>query len=152
MRLLKSGKVPKAELNKLWKDVQMTEIEALNAVRPVVDDILRKTVGTRYFSLATLRKMGHPYKNRAPGGLAPGIINVQSGEFFRAFRITGPVITGQRVTLYVENDSWKADMLLSPPNMIPRPWKSYLMWHLQRALTPKLGAIFAQKFKFRKID
>lgn len=152
MRLLKSGRVPKCSLDKVWEDVLQGEAETLQAVRPVVDEILRKTVGTQYFSLATLSKMGHPYKKGSPGGLAPGIINVQSGEFFLAFRIIGPVASAKQMTLYVENNSWKAAMLLAPANMIPRPWSSYLMWYLQRSLTPKLGAIFAQKVKFRKLD
>jgi hypothetical protein len=149
MKLLKSGRVPKLELNRLWKGIQQAESETLEAIKPIVNEILVKNVGTQYYSLAALKRMGHPYKNRAPGGLAPGIINVQSGEFFRSFKLTGPVASGQRMTLYIENNSWKAEMLLHPGNMIPRPWDSYLMWHLQRAITPKLGAIFASKFKFR---
>ena len=152
MRLLKTGKVPKLELNRLWSSVVQAEVDTLASIRPIVNDILVKNVGTRYYSLAALEKMGHPYKNRAPGGLAPGVINVQSGEFFRAFRITGPTLSGQRVILYIENNSWKAEMLLHPTNMIPRRWESYLMWHMQRAITPRLGAIFAAKFKFRWKD
>jgi len=149
MKLLKTGRVPKLELNKVWSSVVQAEVDTLASIRPVVDDILVKNVGTQYYSLAALKKMGHPYKNRAPGGLAPGIINVQSGDFFRSFRLTGPTISGQQVILYIENDSWKGEMLLHPHNMIARPWESYLMWHLQRAIAPRLGAIFAAKFKFR---
>jgi hypothetical protein len=153
MRLLKSGRVPKANLDRLWKDIQQAERETLNAARPVIDEVIRYVVGTRYYDLKSLAKMGHPYATHAPGGLHPGIINVQSGEFFKSFRMIGPEITKTKAVLYVSCSSWKGNLLLAGGGrMIPRPWDTYLMWHLQRALKPKLGAMFAQHLKLRKLD
>lgn len=153
MRLLKCGKVPKLELNRVWQDIQQAEKETLNAARPVIDEVIRFCVGTRYYSLQTLAKMGHPYASGTPGGLHPGIINVQSGEFFRGFRILGPEVDRSKAVLYVTNQSWKAGLLLAGNGrMIPRPWDTYLMWHLQRALRPKLGAMFASRLKLRQLD
>jgi len=153
MSLLKSKRVPKASLDRLWKDIQQAEVETLNAAKPVVNEVIRFVVGTRYYDLKTLARMGHPYATHAPGGLNPGVINVQSGEFFRSFRITGPEVTRSRTTIFVSNSSWKGDLLIAGGGrMIPRPWDTYLMWHLQRALRPKLGALFASRLKLRKLD
>ncbi len=153
MSLLKSRKVPKYSLDRLWRDIQQAEMETLAAAKPVVNEVIRYVVGTRYYSLKTLAKMGHPYATHAPGGLHPGIINVQSGEFFKSFRIIGPEVGKSRAILYVTNSSWKGDLLISGGGrMIARPWDTYLMWHLQRALRPKLGKLFAQRLKLRKLD
>lgn len=152
MRLLKSGKVPKYSLDRVWRDVQLAEADTLNAAKPIINEVLRFVVGTRYYSLKALAKMGHPYATHAPGGLNAGIINVQSGEFFKSFRLLGPVVTGTRAILYVTTSSWKASLLIAGGKMIPRNWNTYLMWHLQRALRPKLGPMFASRLKLRKLD
>lgn len=154
MRLLKSGRVPKCELNKVWEDVKQAEVATLQAAKPYINDVLRFCVGTRYYSLKQLAQMGHPYANGTPGGLHAGVINVQSGEFFRGFRLVGPEVSKSKAVLYVTNQSWKATPLLSGfgGKMVARPWDTYLMWHLQRALMPKLGAMFASRLKLRQLD
>jgi hypothetical protein len=150
MRLLKCGTVPKGEFKKLYREIVKSGVDSLNEVRPLITSVMTKTVGTQYFSLATLKEMGHPYKDHAPGGLHPGVINVQTGEFFQGFRITVPKIIGGTITIYIENDSWKGQVLLHPNHMIARPWESYLMWHLQRTVNPRLTALMANKFRMRR--
>jgi len=152
MKFLRSGKVPKGEINRVYKAVVDAGVMSLAEVRPLVYEVLIKCVGTQYYSLAALKQMGHPYKKRAPGGLNPGVINVQSGEFFRAFKIEGPTRSGSALTLWVDNYSWKAVLLIDAPRMISRPWNTYLMWNLQRAITPVLGKLLAKNIKLRWKD
>jgi hypothetical protein len=151
MRFLKSGRVPKANLDFIYRVAEDASVQGLREVRPIVQETIAKIVGTQYYSLASLRKMGYPYKSRSPGGLHPGIINVQSGKFFKAFRITGPVRAGRRVTIWVENDNPLGDLLeRGTSRMIKRPWRSYLMWNLNRAISPILGPIIAKNIKIRE--
>jgi hypothetical protein len=94
--------------------------------------------------------MGHPYKSHPPGGLKPGIINYQTGDFYKSFRITGPQRAGYRLTLWVENDNVLGELLESgTARMIKRPWQNLLMWNLQRSITPVLGALISKNIKLR---
>lgn len=150
MKFLRSGKVvSKTDLAHVYRVAEDASIQGLREIRPLIEEVLVKVVGTQYYSLATLRKMGHPYKSKAPGGLKPGVINVQSGDFFRAFKVIGPVRATGAVTIWVENDSSTGERLEAGGRMIKRPWKSYLMWNLYRAINPVLGPLIAKNIKIR---
>ncbi len=152
MGLLKSGRMSKKDLHGIWQSLDRAEAEALSSVKPAIYEVLTKIVGTQYYSLATLRNMGHPYKSRPPGGLHPGVINVQSGAFFGSFKLVGPSKAGTTMALYLVNTSPKAALLNEGTDrMIPRPWSSYLMWHLQRAIRPKLGLEVSKRIKLRQL-
>ena len=73
-------------------------------------------------SLAQLRAAGHPYARRAPDpSFDASVINVQSGEFLRAWRSAGPSLVGGVVKSRVVNNSAPAKYMGGTRTMIARP-------------------------------
>ena len=74
------------------------------------------------FSAAQLARMGHPYRI---GGTPPqdaAIINRQSGEFYRGWRVIGPRRAGSSLTTKLINESPNAQRLQrGTSRMIARP-------------------------------
>jgi hypothetical protein len=75
------------------------------------------------YSSAALRRMGHPYarrRPRPPGDVA--IVNVQTGRFLAAWRVSGPRKTGSGLSTRLVNNSPQARLLLGGTKvMIARP-------------------------------
>ncbi len=117
---------------------------------PMIREELVKAVGTQYYSLNQLKLMGHPYSVLNPNPpLPPGIINRQSGEFYRGMVITPPRIVKNTVTISVDSQSWKRDMLLHPSRMIARPYDIYLANRLNQRLPSIINSILVHVSRVR---
>ena len=119
------------------------QADALQEIQPILMEILTTTVGTQYYDLKTLRKMGHPYSIGGHAPLPLGIINKQSGRFLEAMRIIGPTRIGDLVVLQLINmDEERAWQLKGggDSRMPPRPYKVLLQDRLRRQAAQKLTA------------
>jgi len=95
-----------------------------NAIRENAETVKRQAENfsrARYYSLAQLRQMGHPYARRAPHPPKPAhIINRQSGAFRAGFKVAyRPNIDGATATVY--NVVPYAKFMLGTRYMIARP-------------------------------
>jgi hypothetical protein len=98
--------------------------DALTLVGSALMERVTEVTGIRRQSLQELAAMGHPFSYlMGGGGLNPGYVNFQSGEFYRGFDLT-PVWRDNGIhTLRLVNHDEKAEMLrLGTPTMVPRPY------------------------------
>lgn len=117
-----------------------TVLREMQSLMPVIREEVKKAVGTQYYSLQQLKQMGHPYGLLNPSPpLPPGIINRQSGEFYNNMIIAPPRIVRDRITISIDAQSWKRDMLLHPSRMIARPYDIYLHQRLKRIIAPLMN-------------
>lgn len=107
----------------LQKDVRRELVWAADrALRGALGDA--KALSSGPFTLAQLRKMGHPYARRAPGALDPAVINVQSGRFRQDWQADVPRMgdPGDVVRGRISNQSPVADYLqYGTRYMVARP-------------------------------
>jgi len=117
---------------------------------PLVENILKQTVGTQYFSQRQLTEMGHPY--RINGGEPPtprGVVNTQSRRFYDSLSVTGPLRVGNRIEIrVVTSDSERAAQLDAggDSKMVPRPWQALIRSRMRRSvtkvITKEMGHVF----------
>jgi hypothetical protein len=109
------------------------QMAALVTMEPVISGIITETIGTQYYTLEDLRKMKYPYRVGGQPPMPPGVINMQTGRFFKATRITGPTRIGDLVILQVINmDEDRARQLAGTESEIARPYKVLLQDRFRR--------------------
>jgi len=125
-----------------------TEIAAeLNELKVPIKAVVARNIGTQYFTLRDLRMLQHPYRVGGPGrpgGLPAGVVNRQSGEFYRSIRVRGPLISKNRVliTLYSSGDKEKGGWLLEgTKRMKGRPWTVHLEKEVDKVIMPVLDRL-----------
>ena len=112
------------------------------AVKGALEDARAMSSGP--FSLAQLRRLGHPYAVRNAGlfSFAPAVVNLQSGEFRRAWQADAPKVSdsGTRVTARLSNQSGVADYLqYGTQFMVPRPIKQAVEAKARERLAKELA-------------
>jgi hypothetical protein len=102
---------------RLSREVRVAERKsAENAI-----EIARELSSGR-FSSAQLRRMGHPYRLSGTSPQDAAIMNRQSGQFYRGWRIIAPRKAGDEIRTSLVNDSPHARLLLrGTSRMIARP-------------------------------
>ncbi len=106
------------------------------------------------YKASTLTKKGHPYSTRNAGGWIPysdpGIINLQSTEFYFSWRKQDPMLKGNEIVSSVYNVSPYADVLAKgKKSTIPRPLIKGLMptaeywqkWWLIRSMKDAINSL-----------
>lgn len=150
-RLYTKAYADKFNIEEIIQDVVALQEKALLEVRNVAEEILKETVGTQYFNLEELTEMGHPYSAKHPNPPTPrGVVNLQTGEFYKTFHITFPQYVGGQVFFNViqepsEEGEWLED---GKGGMVPRPYARLIQDRLNRILekvlyTQTLGAVQA---------
>lgn len=84
-------------------------------------EAIKQSSGT--LSLDQLRSLDHPYARRhRVMRLDPDMVNEQSGEFKRGWRVEGPVMRNGEWTGFLYNEDEKSDLYLEPgtATMVPR--------------------------------
>ncbi len=130
------------------QQVTRLEMEALARLKEPIREVLERNVGTQYFSLTDLRKIGHPYKVNGPGrpgGLPAGVINRQSGGFFESLVLRGPLLLGKdriSITVYSRGEKALGNWLLSGTDrMKGRPWTKHLRTEIFKVTAPAIAAL-----------
>lgn len=142
----------------ILKQIEAGAIATLAELRPEVDKIIKKSVGTEYYTLKQLAQMGHPYSDRhgngRPGGLPAGVVNKHKGEFYEGFHVR-MVTSAKRVGLYVSLEGGRAEELgmklkEGDPqhHMIGRPWDAHLKKQLA-ALRPAVEKLAEKYLRIR---
>ncbi len=138
----------KLPVDKIVEQVTRIELESLVALKGPIQQVIQRNVGTQYFTLADLKRMGHPYKvggDGRPGGLPSGVINRQSGGFYESLIIRGPLLLGRdrvAITVYSRGDKVLGDWLLTGTGrMKGRPWTSHLRTEIFKVVSPVIAAM-----------
>lgn len=115
---------PSNVANRWLAQFEKAEEEALLAIQPIIQQVIKETVGTQYYSLPTLRAMGSPYSAHNPHPpLPPGVVNMQSGRFFESFIITAPTRTSRGIKMMVYSmDEERAEQMAGTEREIMRPY------------------------------
>lgn len=109
---------------KIIETVKNLARETRNAERSSADDALdfARKLSSGPFSSSQLSAMGHPYRR---GGYPPApsfIINKQTGQFYRGWRVEGPRTVSGTLSTTLVNDAPHAKLLeRGTRRMIPRP-------------------------------
>jgi hypothetical protein len=100
------------------REVRATEAETAREALKIA-----RLLSSGLYTLARLRRMGHPYaaaRPQPPQNRA--IINAQTGTFFRSWKIRGPRKTARGIVTKLVNDSSVGPLLVKGTSrMIPRP-------------------------------
>jgi hypothetical protein len=126
----------KLSMAHVLQQIEEGAVATLAQVRPEVEEIIKKSFGTEYYTLKQLAQMGYPYSDRhgtgRPGGLPAGVVNRHKGEFYQGFKIR-LTKTEKRVGLYVTLEGGRAEelgekLLHGDPehHMMGRPWDTHL--------------------------
>jgi hypothetical protein len=95
---------------------------------------LAQYLSTGLYSTAKLRQMGHPYAKRLPRPRGDrAMINYQTGNFYRGWRIRGPRRTSKGLVTKLVNVSREAAFFADPRGtrtMIARPIKDRILERL----------------------
>lgn len=130
--------------------LERNQIAALQASVPLIESTLLTTVGTQYYSLLQLRKLGYPYKVGGRPPMPPGVINKQSGQFFRSIRVVGPTKIGSLIVIQVYSvDEDRAWQLAGTPREIPRPYKALLQSRLRQQAARQVASISQSLIKVK---
>jgi hypothetical protein len=143
----------KLDANRLMAAVEGEAISAMEGARKLARSILIRNVGTQYFSLEQLRGLGYPYSHRSssrPGNLPDGIVNRQSGGFYKSFFIrVAP--TGKRVSLLVGQSGAEQMQGLwlqeGTTRMRGRNWQRQLRLEMARVIRPYLAKTLNERLK-----
>lgn len=152
MRLTAKIRWKRLSADAIIRQVEVLEMEVLASAKAMVAEIIERNVGTQYFTLPMLAKMGHPYSlkgNGRPGGLPKGVVNKQGGDFYESISVRGPLNTGKRISIYVKStNSEKSDWLLTGTDrMQGRPWNSHLKKELRAVVGPYIKRQLQQRLK-----
>lgn len=134
---------------KLRKQFEAAEADALSSVIPDIRHILLITVGTQYYSQATLTAMKHPYSIHRPHPpLPPGVINRQTNRFYSSFVMTNPVKIGSKVVISIySSDQQRHEQLMASPHMIERNYVILLRSRINAMLRKRLPKELASHIK-----
>lgn len=142
----------KLDIGAILHDVERAEAVALREVIPVVHEVVKATVGTQYYSLHQLARMGHPYGIGRRPPMHPGVINFQSGKFYQGMLVSGPSKVGSQLRIYVSSTDEKSDMLLKGTSrMIARPYDKLLQHRLSRVIAPLFGQALARAINIKVV-
>lgn len=140
----------KLKLDENWSpqaflaDFREAQRAALIDVKAFAQEIVKDTVGTQYYSLATLRKMHHPYSVTTPlPPMPPGVINLQSGAFYRSLHWLNPVSSGQgsaTIQFYSSDEEKSGWLVGGNGRMMARPYDALLRQRIYRGITRQLDA------------
>lgn len=126
------------------KDFRAAQNAALIDVKAFAQEIVKDTVGTQYYSLATLRKMQHPYSVTTPmPPMPPGVINLQSGGFYRSLHWLDPKPTGiggATIQFYSSDEEKSGWLIGGNGRMMARPYDALLRQRIYRGITRKLDS------------
>lgn len=137
----------KLKLDDAWStqafmaDFRKAQAAALIDVKAFAQEIVKTTIGTQYYSLATLRLMGHPYSVTNPQPpMPPGVINMQSGEFYRSFQWLDPTpgVNGATIQFYSDDEDKSGWLVGGNGRMTARPYDALLRARVYRNITAKL--------------
>ncbi len=153
MGMTMSVKRTKLDPNIFEQQLQDELMFAMNEIGPILDAVIKENVGTQYYSLADLKKMGHPYSIAHPHPpMNPAIINFQTGEFYESTKRMPPVKEGSIIKTYIVCESWKTDMLTTGTDrMMLRPWMTWLQWNLSRVVRSYFGVAMSAKYKVKVV-
>lgn len=139
-----TGTVTFKGLNKagILASLEAQQMVQLEAVRPIIETVIRETVGTQYYSESALRLAGYPYRIGGTPPMPAGVINKQTGRFASSIRVIGPTKIGNMVVFNVisldEDRTWQ---LGGTKDSIERPYKILLQARLRRAAAKQLDDI-----------
>ena len=153
------AKGTRLDTSSLMKEIEESQITTLKQLAPMFEKVIKRNVGTRYFSLAQLKAMGHPYGTKPqdtgrPGGLPAGVVNYQSGGFYNSFKILGPRRSPGRVGIYISltgrGESLGKLLEEGDPKhrMRGRPWQEHLNRELLK-LKPAVDALLQRNLRVR---
>jgi hypothetical protein len=123
--------------------------QGLSELKVPIKSVIARNVGTQYFTLSDLARLGHPYRlggGGRPGGLPAGVVNRQSGEFYRSIVVRGPLISKDRIliTVFSRGEKEKGDWLLTGTGrMRGRSWTTQLNKEIQAVIMPAMARIAA---------
>jgi len=141
----------------IMKQIEEGQLVTMKQLVPEFQKVLKKNVGTRYFSLAQLKAMGHPYGTKPgdtgrPGGLPAGVVNYQSGQFYNSFRVLGPRRSAGRIGIYISFTGESIGRLLEEGDpmhrMRGRPWRTHLNRELSK-LRPAVETLLERNLRIR---
>lgn len=127
---------------RILKQFEAAEVAALIKVVPIARAVLLVTIGTQYFSLVDLHRMGSPYSKAHPNPpMPPGVINMQSGRFAGSVNMTHPIKIGKRVVLsvYATDEERVGQLSGQGGTMMARPYKLLLQARMRRQVDRALG-------------
>jgi hypothetical protein len=135
----------KLNVDAIVRQAEAVEKDAMRAAKAMVRSVLVRNIGTQYFDLWQLHKLGHPYgygRSGRPGGIPAGVVNRQSGRFYRDFFIRGPLHTGKRISITVGQNGWgqiQGEWLAAGTDrMRGRPWQKHLQKEISKVVRPYL--------------
>lgn len=100
------------------------------------------------YSLAMLRRMGHPYSRRRPRPpMDPGIVNRQTGRFLRAWGRSDAHWDSGRRTVNVANFSDRAEYMFGTRRMIARPIWRQIVRRTEKAVGPAIARAQIRAFE-----
>lgn len=132
--------------SRVMGQIDRAQRAALEAVKPVIQETLVKTIGTEYYTLSALRKMHGPYSAENPHPpMPPGVINAHTREFYESRHIIGPTSIGGRLVLAFYITSRKTDYInaTGTVRMMGRDYKTLLQSRLRRQVKKALADKFA---------
>lgn len=132
--------------------IERAQKAALVDIEPVVEKVLLETIGTQYYSLATLKKMRGPYSAINPHPpLPPGVINKQTGELWESRKIVGPTLISGKLVLAFYITSRKTEYInkKGTPRMMGRDYVTLLQSRLRRQVARALAGSFAGMIKIK---
>lgn len=146
----------KPSIENIIAQTEAKQMSVLASGKVMANEIVRKSIGTQYFSLAALKALKHPYSLRGsgrPGGIPAGVVNRQSGRFAKSLFVRGPYKTSYRIALQVmqTGDAQDIGALLArgSSRMQGRPWQAYLKRELHRLISPYIKNGLAQTLKVK---
>ena len=91
------------------------------------------------YKTAQLAAMGHPYRHGGRPPQDPAIINLQTGEFYRGWRVIGPRVSGNDLATKLINQSRHArDLERGTSRMIARP----ILIRIRERVNPRRRALY----------
>ena len=142
-------------------NVRAAQLEASEAIRPLIQRFIDTNFGTQYYSLEDLRSMGHPYaasfgtRTRIPVSKPDWVINTQSGELYRSIVIdinhnTGDSTGAKYARITVDSDSPVGAVInYGTKYMRPRPWRDAMMKIFYTEFTNRLSNEFRRNIRIR---
>lgn len=138
------------DIKGITAQLEANQLAGLARIVPVLQNTLLTTIGTQYFSLSQLRRMGYPYSPERKAPMPPGVVNRQSGRFYESVRVVGPTKIGSLIVIQVYSvDEDRAWQLAGTEHEIPRPYKALLQARLRQRTARQVAELTASMFKIK---